>query len=50
MVIFFAKDLGHKVTQTHPAMMPLFTKEKNFASCKADTIAKAILKVNILKI
>ena len=45
----FAKDLGHKVTQTHPAMMPLFTKEKNFASCKADTIAKAILKVNISK-
>ena len=45
----FAKELGHKVTQTHPAMMPLFTKEKNFASCKADTIAKAILKVNISK-
>ena len=30
-------------------MMPLMTKEKNFASCKADTIAKAILKVNIPK-
>ncbi len=45
----FASDFGHKVTQTHPAMMPLFTKEKNFSSCKADTIAKAILKVNIPK-
>ncbi|OCL88868.1 HI0933-like protein [Aliarcobacter thereius] len=29
--------------------MPLFTKEKNFASCKADTIAKAVLKVDIKK-
>ena len=45
----FAKSFGHKITSTHPAMMPLFTKEKNFASCKADTIAKAILKVNIPK-
>ena len=45
----FAKNFGHKITSTHPAMMPLFTKEKNFASCKADTIAKAILKVNLPK-
>ncbi|PRM97067.1 NAD(P)/FAD-dependent oxidoreductase [Aliarcobacter cryaerophilus] len=45
----FASYFGHKITQTTPAMMPLFTKEKNFASCKADTIAKAILKVNIPK-
>ncbi|OCL82255.1 tricarballylate dehydrogenase [Arcobacter porcinus] len=45
----FAKSLGHSVTKTHPAMMPLFTKEKNFASCKADTIAKAVLKVDIKK-
>ncbi|QKF73046.1 flavoprotein, HI0933 family [Aliarcobacter faecis] len=45
----FASSLGHIITKTHPAMMPLFTKEKNFASCKADTIAKAILKVNIPK-
>ncbi|OCL88286.1 tricarballylate dehydrogenase [Arcobacter porcinus] len=45
----FAESLGHSVTKTHPAMMPLFTKEKNFASCKADTIAKAILKVDIKK-
>ena len=30
-------------------MMPLITKEKIFASCVADTIAKAILKVDIPK-
>jgi predicted Rossmann fold flavoprotein len=45
----YAKDFGHEVTSLHPAMMPLFTKEKNFAACKADTIAKAILKVDIPK-
>ncbi|MBP7769928.1 MAG: NAD(P)/FAD-dependent oxidoreductase [Aliarcobacter sp.] len=45
----FAKEFGHEVTSLHPAMMPLFTKEKNFAVCKADTIAKAILKVDIPK-
>ena len=45
----FASSFGHTITQTSPAMMPLFTKEKNFASCKADTIAKAILKVNLPK-
>lgn len=45
----YAKSFGHNITSTHPAMMPLITKEKNFASCKADTIAKAILKVNLPK-
>ena len=45
----YAKNFGHEVTSLHPAMMPLFTKEKNFASCKADTIAKAILKVDLPK-
>ena len=45
----FSSSFGHNITKTHPAMMPLFTKETNFASCKADTIAKAILKVNIPK-
>ena len=45
----FAKEFGHEVTSLHPAMMPLFTKEKNFAACKADTIAKAILKVDLPK-
>jgi len=45
----FAKEFGHKITQIYPAMMPLFTKEKNFSVCKADTISKAIIKVNIAK-
>ncbi len=45
----YAKEFGHEVTSLHPAMMPLFTKEKNFAACKADTIAKAILKVDLPK-
>ncbi|MBL3519013.1 NAD(P)/FAD-dependent oxidoreductase [Arcobacter lanthieri] len=45
----FASNFGHTISKTHPAMMPLFTKEKNFGSCKADTISKAILKVNIPK-
>lgn len=44
-----ASSFGHKITKTYPAMMPLFTKEKNFGSCKADTISKAILKVNLPK-
>jgi predicted Rossmann fold flavoprotein len=45
----YAKEFGHEITSLHPAMMPLFTKEKNFSSCKADTIAKAILKVDLPK-
>jgi predicted Rossmann fold flavoprotein len=43
----FAKSFGHSVTALHPAMMPLITKEKWVASCKADTIAAATLKVNL---
>lgn len=45
----YAKKFSHTITNTNPAMMPLFTKEKNFASCRADTVAKAILKVNLDK-
>ena len=45
----FAKLFGHSVTALHPAMMPLMSKEKWVASCKADTIAGAILKVNLPK-
>ncbi len=45
----FAKDFGHTVSTLHPAMMPLITKEKWVASCKADTIAAATLKVNLPK-
>lgn len=45
----FAKDLGHQVTDLYPAMLPLITKETWVASCKADTIAKAVLKIDLKK-
>ncbi len=45
----FAQSLGHKITQLYPAMIPLITKEKWVANCKADTIAKAIIKVDLKK-
>ena len=49
MGINLLQILDIKVTQTHPAMMPLFTKRKLLLLAKADTIAKAVLKVNIPK-
>ncbi len=45
----FAKSLGHKITQLYPAMLPLITKEKWVANCKADTIAKALIKIDLKK-
>jgi len=44
-----AKELGHKVTMLHPAMMPLHTKERWVENCRADTIAKVELRVAIKK-
>ncbi|MEA3383796.1 MAG: NAD(P)/FAD-dependent oxidoreductase [Campylobacterota bacterium] len=44
-----AKNLGHKITPLHPAMMPLSVKESWVENCRADTIAKAIIKVDIKK-
>ncbi|MDD5401035.1 MAG: NAD(P)/FAD-dependent oxidoreductase [Sulfurimonas sp.] len=44
-----AKELGHKITELHPAMMPLHTKEKWVENCRADTIAKVELRINIKK-
>lgn len=44
-----AESVGHKVTQLHPAMMPLKTKETWGANCRADTLAKVELRVNIKK-
>jgi|TARA_R110002033_G_scaffold9973_2_gene32855 predicted Rossmann fold flavoprotein len=46
----FAKKLGHKVTDLYPAMLPLISKEKWVASCKADTIAKAELRIDLPKV
>jgi predicted Rossmann fold flavoprotein len=42
-------ELGHKTTELHPAMMPLKTKENWVAKCRADTIAKAKLRVDMKK-
>ncbi|MEN8302781.1 MAG: NAD(P)/FAD-dependent oxidoreductase, partial [Campylobacterota bacterium] len=44
-----ATELGHKVTELHPAMMPLKTKESWGANCRADTIAKVELRVDLKK-
>lgn len=44
-----AKSVGHKVTDIHPAMMPLKTKELWGANCRADTIAKVEMRVDIKK-
>lgn len=44
-----ANTLGHHITDLHPAMMPLKTKEKWVANCRADTIAKVTLKVDLKK-
>lgn len=43
------KELGHKITSLHPAMMPLNTNESWQAECTADTIAKATVKIDIKK-
>jgi predicted Rossmann fold flavoprotein len=44
-----AEGIGHKVTDLSPAMMPLHTKESWIANCRADTIPKAELRVDLKK-
>ncbi len=44
-----ATSVGHKVTELHPAMMPLLTKETWVKNCRADTIAKVELRVDLPK-
>ena len=44
-----AKELGHTVTELHPAMMPLKVKESWVKNCRADTIAKVELRVDLPK-
>jgi len=44
-----AKELGHTITELSPAMMPLKTEETWVAECRADTISKVELRVNIKK-
>jgi predicted Rossmann fold flavoprotein len=45
----FAKELGHRVTKIYPAMMPLKTKERWVANCRANTLPKVTIKVDIKK-
>lgn len=44
-----AASIGHKVTELYPAMMPLRTKEDWVANCRADTIAKVEMFVDMKK-
>ena len=44
-----ASELGHKVTDLSPAMMPLRTKDEWVKNCRADTIAKVELRVDLKK-
>ena len=44
-----AEATGHKVTPLYPAMMPLRLKEQWVANCRADTIAKVELRVDMKK-
>ena len=42
-----ASSLGHTMTELFPAMMPLSTKESWTENCRADTISKVELRVDI---
>ena len=44
-----AQDVGHSVTKLYPAMLPLKTKEKWTENLKADTVAKATIKIDMKK-
>jgi len=44
-----AKSVGHKITELYPAMMPLKVKETWVQHCRADTIPKAYIYVDMKK-
>ena len=44
-----AESVGHSVTDVYPAMMPLKTKETWVENCRADTIAKVDIRVDMKK-
>ncbi len=46
---YISKELGHTTSELYPAMIPLHTKETWIANCRADTIAKAKIKVDMKK-
>ena len=45
----FARSAGHTVTDLFPAMLPLKTKETWVKNCRADTIGKAELRIDLPK-
>lgn len=44
-----ASAVGHKVTELYPAMMPLRTHETWVANCRADTLPKVEIRINLPK-
>jgi predicted Rossmann fold flavoprotein len=44
-----ASKAGHKITELYPAMMPLRTKETWVAECRADTIPKVEIRIDLPK-
>jgi len=44
-----ASSVKHKITDLHPAMMPLTCKESWVENCRADTISKVYMRVNFKK-
>lgn len=44
-----AESAGHTVTDLYPAMMPLRTKETWVQHCRADTVAKVTIRVDLKK-
>jgi predicted Rossmann fold flavoprotein len=44
-----SKKTGHSVTRLYPAMMPLKTKETWVQHCRADTIPKVTIRVDLKK-
>jgi len=45
----FAKKLGHNISDLSPAMMPLHVSETWVKNCRADTIPKVTIKVDLPK-
>ena len=46
----FASELGHTITPLFPAMMPLHVKETWVKNCRADTIGKAQVRIDLSKV
>lgn len=44
-----ASNAGHKITELYPAMMPLLTQETWVSECRADTIPKVEIRIDLPK-